>query len=128
MKVKKKHFFQHITTNLKVNLHVKVVLRSEIPSGMYAKLRTMAACNNRDHASQSLFAYAGHHVQSFTRYYRQSFDITISLTLACSRYIYNGVILHAHPVRGESHNQRNATGEVATVVQIKIIEKGTDAW
>ena len=26
----------------------------------------------------------------------------------------NGVILHAHPVRGESHDQRNATGEVAT--------------
>jgi len=27
---------------------------------------------------------------------------------------YNGVILHAHPVRGETHNQRNTTGEVAT--------------
>jgi len=26
-----------------------------------------------------------------------------------------GVVLHAHPVRGESHNQRNTTGEVATV-------------
>jgi len=39
----------------------------------------------------------------------------ISLTIACLRYIYNGVILHALPVRGESHNQRNATGEVATV-------------
>ena len=25
-----------------------------------------------------------------------------------------GVVLHAHPVRGESHNQRNTTGEVAT--------------
>jgi len=32
--------------------------------------------------------------------------------------MYNGVILHAHPVRGESHNQRNATGEVATVAEI----------
>jgi len=30
-------------------------------------------------------------------------------------HIYNGVIVHAHPVRGESHNQRNTTGEVATV-------------
>ena len=38
----------------------------------------------------------------------------ISLTVACSGYIYNGVILHAHAVRGESHNHRNATGEVAT--------------
>jgi len=24
-------------------------------------------------------------------------------------------VLRAHPVRGESHNQRNATGEVATI-------------
>jgi len=42
--------------------------------------------------------------------------LAISLIIACSRYIYNGVILHAHPVCGESHNQRNTTGEVATVV------------
>jgi len=40
--------------------------------------------------------------------------LAISLTIACSCYVYNGFILHAHPVRGESHNQRNATGEVAT--------------
>jgi len=39
-----------------------------------------------------------------------------NLSYYCLLYIYNGVILHAHPVRGESHNQRNATGEVATVV------------
>jgi len=26
-----------------------------------------------------------------------------------------GVVLHAHPVRGESHNQRNTTVEVATL-------------
>ena len=26
-----------------------------------------------------------------------------------------GVVLHAHPVRGESHNQRNTTREVATI-------------
>jgi len=30
------------------------LLRSEIPSGICAKLRTVAASNNRDHASQSL--------------------------------------------------------------------------
>jgi len=36
------------------------------------------------------------------------------LLLVCATYIY-GVVLHAHPVRGESHNQRNITGEVATV-------------
>jgi len=31
------------------------------------------------------------------------------------RATYMGVILHADPVRGESHIQRNASGEVATV-------------
>ena len=36
------------------------------------------------------------------------------LLLVRATYRY-GVILHAHPVRGESHNQRNTTGEVATV-------------
>jgi len=35
------------------------------------------------------------------------------LLLACATYMY-GVVLHAHPIRGESHNQRNTTGEVAT--------------
>jgi len=35
------------------------------------------------------------------------------LLLVCATYMY-GVVLHAHPVRGESHNQRNTTGEVAT--------------
>jgi len=32
----------------------KVMLRSEIPSGMCAKLRTVAASNNRDHPPRSL--------------------------------------------------------------------------
>jgi len=36
------------------------------------------------------------------------------LLLVRATYIY-GVVLHAHPVRGESHNQRNTTGEVATM-------------
>jgi len=40
--------------------------------------------------------------------------LAISLTIAWSCYTYDGVILHAHPVRGESHNQCNTTGEVAT--------------
>ena len=39
--------------------------------------------------------------------------LAISLTIACSRYTY-GAILPAHSVRGESHNERNTTGEVAT--------------
>jgi len=36
------------------------------------------------------------------------------LLLVRATYNY-GVVLHAHPVRAESHNQRNTTGEVATV-------------
>jgi len=35
---------------------------------------------------------------------------------ACSRHIYMGVILRAHPVRGESRIQRNANREVATTL------------
>jgi len=54
---------------------------------MCAKLRTAAASNNRDHASQSHCLLAPH------------------------TYIF---VLRAHPVCGESHNQRNTTGEVAT--------------
>ena len=38
--------------------------------------------------------------------------ITLLLLVRAS-YMY-GVVLHAHPVRGESHIQRNTTGEVAT--------------
>jgi len=54
--------------------------------------------------------------QSFAPWQQATIEIMLanSLTIACSRYIYNGVSLHAHPVRGESHNQRNTTGEVAT--------------
>jgi len=54
--------------------------------------------------------------QSFAPWQQATIEImlTISLTITYSRYIYNGVILHAHPARGESHNQRNTTGEVAT--------------
>jgi len=80
---------------------------------MRAKLRTVAASNNRDHApnlsSRTL-------VVTFNRSHVNIGRATTSqsLTVAGTRYTYDGVI-HAHPVRGESHNQRNATGEVATV-------------
>jgi len=47
---------------------------------------------------------------------QQEIMLAISLTIACSRYTYDGVILHAHPVRGESHNQHNTTREVATIL------------
>ena len=35
--------------------------------------------------------------------------------LVRATYMY-GVVLHAHPVRGESHNQGNTNGEVATLL------------
>jgi len=66
--------------------HSTILLQSEIPSGMCAKLRIVAASNNRDHA-RNLFCYC----------------------FSCN--IYNAVFLRAHPVRGESHNQRNTTGK-----------------
>jgi len=64
-------------------------------------------------------------VQSFAPRLQATIDImlAISLTIACSRYIYNGVILHAHPARGESHNQRNTTGEFATMACLPTHER-----
>jgi len=48
--------------------------------------------------------------QSFAPWQQATIEImlAISLTIACLRYIYNGVILHAHPVCGEStqHHRR----------------------
>jgi len=67
------------------------VLRSESPSGKCAKLHTVAASNNRDNQ-------------------------TIHSSIACSRHIYMGAVLLAHPVRGESHIQCHANGEVAAIV------------
>jgi len=58
---------------------------------MCAWLRTVPASNNRDHVLQSLYYCL------FTP------------------HIYI-IVLRAHSVRGESHIQRNATGEVATLV------------
>jgi len=68
---------------------VNILLRSEIPSGMCAKLCIVAASNNRDHAR----------------------NLSYYCLLAPRIYIF---ALRAHPARGESHNQRNTTGEVAT--------------
>jgi len=70
------------------------LLRSESPSGMCAKLRTVVASNNTDHAPQSL-------------YY-----------CLFPPHIYV-IVLRAHPVRGESHNQRKTTGEVATPLYMR---------
>jgi len=55
-------------------------------------------------------------VQSFTLWQQATVGITRHnySIIACSRHLYMGVILHARPVRGESHIQHNASGEVAT--------------
>jgi len=40
----------------------------------------------------------------------------------------HGVVLRAHPVRGESHNQRNTTGKVATVAMHKpLVSEGRES-
>jgi len=48
-------------------------------------------------------------VQSFAPWQQATIEImlAISFTIACSRYIYNGVIIHAHPVRGESQSTQH---------------------
>ena len=66
-------------------------LLSENPIEKCVKLCTVAAYNNRVHMPWSLYYCL------FTPH-------------IC------GVVLRAHPVRGESHNQRNANGEVATLL------------
>ena len=97
------------------------VLRSEIPSGMCAELRTVAASNNRDHPTRSLpsspFASTincSPGSQALLEVTHQDHSIGITLLLLVRATYMYGVVLHAHPVRGESHNQRNTTGEVAT--------------
>jgi len=73
----------------------------------YIKALPLHCCDRKSRP-----AYA----QSFTPWQQATIEImlAISLTIACLRYTLDGVILHAHPVRSESHNQRNITGEVAT--------------
>jgi len=87
---------------LKINTFWLLLLRSEISSGTCAKLRTVAASNNRDHPTRSIYycLFAPH------------------------RCIF---VLRAHPVRGESHNQRNTTGEVATLQMMLVHQKGKHA-
>ena len=47
---------------------------------MYAKLRTVATSNNRDHVPWSLFAHASRYVQSFASWYWQSLHATFTLS------------------------------------------------
>jgi len=58
--------------------------------------RSLYWCNRKSRAACA---------QSFAPRQQATIEIllAITLTIACSRYIYYGVILHAHPVRDESH-------------------------
>ena len=69
--------------------HSTILLRSESPSGMCAKLQTVTA--------------------SKIEITRHNHSI-----IACSHHIY-GVVLCTHPVHGESHIQCNTNREVATL-------------
>jgi len=89
MPPKCKNSLYHKNLRHQRKLLVMPLLLSEIPSGMCAKLRTVAASNNRDH----------------------DHNLSYCCLLAPRIYIF---VLRGHPVRGESHNQRNTTGEVAT--------------
>ena len=79
----------HSTTFASWSQHYFVEIRK--PSGMWTKLHTVAASNNRDHMPRSLYycLFAPHTY---------------------------GVVLHAHSIHGEPHIQHNASGEVATLV------------
>ena len=100
------------------------MLRSEIPSGICAKFLTVATSNNRDHPTRSLLlsplastinCSPGSQALLEVTYQDHSIQITL-LFVRSTQYIF---ALGAHPIRGESHNQRNATGEVATVISHK---------
>jgi len=78
-----------------------LLMQSEIPSGICAKLRTVAASINRVHMPWSLFAYAIATFNRWHRYYHQRLHATITLLLLVHATYMYGVFLHAHPVGGE---------------------------
>ena len=90
---------------------------------MCAKLHTVAASNNRDHPTRSLSSSplastinCSPGSQALLEVTHQNHSIGITLLfLVRATYIWVGVVLHAHSVRGEPRIQRNATEVVATV-------------
>jgi len=87
---------------------------------MCAKVHTVAASNNRDSPTMSLSSSSLARVvncstgwQALLEVTHQDHSIGVTLLLLVrATYIYC-FSSRAHPVRGESHIQRNATGEVA---------------
>jgi len=90
---------------------------------MCAKLRTVAASNNTYHPTRSLSSSPlastvscspGSQALLEVTHQYHSIGITL-LLLVRATYCACIFVLRAHPVRGESYNQRNTTGEVATL-------------
>jgi len=88
--------------------HVLCV-KAEFPHNLHVLATAPFCCDRKSRAACA---------QSFAPWQQATIEITRRdhSIIACLHHIHNGVILHAHPVRGESQNQRNTTGEVATIV------------
>ena len=67
--------------------------------------------------------------QSFTLSHQATIEITCHdhSIIACSRHIDMGVVLRAHPVRGESNIQRNPSGRLQqwqTTARYRLLKEG----
>jgi len=97
-----------------------LLLQSEIPSGMCAKLapwqQATIEITRRDHSRRYHQEIQSTVNQVHKHFYRSLTKITPSGSLYYCLFTPHTCIfvLSTHPVRGESHNQRNTTGEVAT--------------
>jgi len=99
--------------SIDVNLNVKHCCDRKAPatSAQSFTLRQQATIEItlHDHSPRMLlFTFSRSH-----RYYHQRLHAAITLLLLV-RATYMGVVLRAHPVRGESHIQRNTNREFAT--------------
>jgi len=96
------------------------LLRSESLSGKCAELHTVAASNSRGHKTTLVVTISKYCTINCSLALQALLEIThhdhcIGITLLLLVHAtYIGVILAAHPVRGESQIQRNANREVAT--------------
>jgi len=98
---------------------VMPLLQSESLRGKCAELHTVAASNSRDQEITLVVIISKYYqlFTSFTGIIRDHSPRSLhrdNSIIACSHHIYMSLILDTHPVRGESHIQRNANREVAT--------------
>ena len=73
--------------------------------------------NSRTHQLRFIRAVSWS-AQNFTLCQQATIEITCHdhSVIACSCHVYMDVVIRAHLVRGESHIQCNASGEVATAL------------